>query len=383
VPDDGLASTASFNPLGTPRLLGKSDPPVPLPTIPLPHVDSPFPCLPEPRLADALASSILTAPNPTTHLTEFRFEWSQEAVAHNLAVLRCYSLDLGGIRAQPFSALTPGSEFRAPELLAPFLSAHPLRGRFQERITEGAEFPLRKISETDRLADVRANLTSGNHKLARGHEAKLIEMLKEEVGRGWQLPLSRDSALKIKGCKMTPLDMVAQTSIDENGNPIDKRRLTHDQSFSPSGQRDVVAKRKQQGEHISADGSKVRESIQPTALSHLVLLARSGNPEYTGVPSSAFVGMVAEFREGAARTYEDVLLSQGGSMSASGWLAKSSFDNDCPLHLTIARAFADFCLTHEIVHYTQWFPGKENKMADMMLSRDFALDNAQLTLIIQ
>ena len=162
-PDDGLASTAPPKPLGTPRLLGKSDPPVPLPTLPLPHVDSPFPRLPEPRLADALAS-ILSAPRPATHPTEFRLEWSHDAAAHNLAVLRRYSLDLGAaIRAQPFSALTPGSEFRPPELLAPFLSAHPLWGRFQDRISEGAEFPLREISETDRLADVRANLARGNH----------------------------------------------------------------------------------------------------------------------------------------------------------------------------------------------------------------------------
>jgi hypothetical protein len=51
-----------------------------------------------------------------------------------------------------------------------------------------------------------------------------------------------------------------------------------------------------------------------------------------------------------------VLLSKGDSTSASGWLTKSSFDDDCPLHLTIARPFADFGLTHEIDHYTQWFP---------------------------
>ncbi|KAI2489506.1 hypothetical protein MHU86_25083 [Fragilaria crotonensis] len=78
---------------------------------------------------------------------------------------------------------------------------------------------------------------------------------------------------------------------------------------------------------------------------------------------AAFVGMIVEFHEGAAWTDEDVLLSQGDSTSAAGWLAKSNFNDDCPLHLTIARAFADFCLTHEIDHYTQWFPGKENKLA--------------------
>ncbi|KAI2500106.1 hypothetical protein MHU86_14373 [Fragilaria crotonensis] len=111
----------------------------------------------------------------------------------------------------------------------------PLWPRFQERISEGAEFPLREISDSDRLADVRANLARGNHKSARGHEAKLISMLKDEASRGWQLPLPREAALEIKGCEVAPLGMVAQTSIDEKGNSIEKLRLTHDQSFSPSG----------------------------------------------------------------------------------------------------------------------------------------------------
>ncbi|KAI2497773.1 hypothetical protein MHU86_16715 [Fragilaria crotonensis] len=110
----------------------------------------------------------------------------------------------------------------------------PLWPRFQERISKG-RVPLREISDSDRLADVRANLARGNHKSARGHEAKLISMLKDEASRGWQLPLPREAALEIKGCEVAPLGMVAQTSIDEKGNSIEKLRLTHDQSFSPSG----------------------------------------------------------------------------------------------------------------------------------------------------
>ncbi|KAI2497777.1 hypothetical protein MHU86_16719 [Fragilaria crotonensis] len=107
-----------------------------------------------------------------------------------------------------------GIEFRPTELLAPLLSAHPLWPRFQERISKG-RVPLREISDSDRLADVRANLARGNHKSARGHEAKLISMLKDEASRGWQLPLPREAALEIKGCEVAPLGMVAQTSIDE------------------------------------------------------------------------------------------------------------------------------------------------------------------------
>ncbi len=213
---------------------GKSHSHVPLPTIPLPFVDLPFPPLPEGRLTDALAS-ILGAQQPTTRPTEFRFEWSTEAADHNLAVLQKHALDLDiALAAQPFSSLTPGSEFRPVALLAPLLSLHPLWPKFQERISTGAAFPLREIADADRIADVHATLARGNHKSVQGHETKLIDMLKEEVERDWQLPLPRSAALMIKGCEVAPLGMVAQTTIDEKGNAKSQFRLTHDQSFNPS-----------------------------------------------------------------------------------------------------------------------------------------------------
>jgi hypothetical protein len=72
------------------------------------------------------------------------------------------------------------------------------------------------------------------------------------------------------------------------------------------------------------------------------------------------------------------MLSQGDSRSAAGWLAKLTFDDDCPMHLALARQFADFCITNDIVQYTQWFPGKKNNVADV-LSRDFALNDEEVT----
>ena len=116
--------------------------------------------------------------------------------------------------AQLFSAVMPGSEFWPAALLAPLLSAHPLWPHFNDQILEGAEFPLLEISDADRLDNIRD---------------------KEEVERGWQLLLPREAALKINGCEVAPLGMVAQTSIDKNGQIIEKFRLTHDQLFNPSG----------------------------------------------------------------------------------------------------------------------------------------------------
>jgi hypothetical protein len=77
-----------------------------------------------------------------------------------------------------------------------------------------------------------------------------------------------------------------------------------------------------------------------------------------------------------------VILSQGDSVSAAKWLALSSFNDNCPTQLAIARSFADFCLSRRIDHYTQWFRGKENAVADI-LSRDFALSDDKVTKLIR
>ena len=97
---------------------------------------------------------------------------------------------------------------------------------------------------------------------------------------------------------------------------------------------------------------------------------------------AAFVAVLVEIGCGAEWKDADVILSQGDSVSAAKWLASSSFDNNCPMHLAIARSFADFCLSKGIDHFAQWFPGKENAVADI-LSRDFALSDKDVTKLIR
>ncbi len=102
------------------------------------------------------------------------------------------------------------------------------------RITVGAEIPLANISDADCRLDAAATLARGNHESARGHEAKLLEMLKDKVKWRWQLLLSKEAALKLPHCEVAPLWMVSQTTIGANNAKELKLRLTQDQSFNAS-----------------------------------------------------------------------------------------------------------------------------------------------------
>ena len=86
-------------------LAGVGDPPVtdlpPLATDGMP-----------PMVLREILSSILAWETPTPLPSEFLFEWSPSTAQHNLQVLRRYQMDLdAAIWAQPFSGITPGSEF--------------------------------------------------------------------------------------------------------------------------------------------------------------------------------------------------------------------------------------------------------------------------------
>ena len=92
---------------------------------------------------------------------------------------------------------------------------------------------------------------------------------------------------------------------------------------------------------------------------------------------AALIGIWVENELGPALGFDDVLLCQGDSSSATGWIAKSSFGDECPLHLAISRSVAGYLSERGITHYSQWFPEKDNSVADS-LSRDFHLDDVEI-----
>lgn len=70
---------------------------------------------------------VLGTPCSTPSPPEFRFELTEDAMQHNLAVLEKYEYDLGqALEAQNDSPLGPGKEFRPANVLNAIFSHHPL-----------------------------------------------------------------------------------------------------------------------------------------------------------------------------------------------------------------------------------------------------------------
>ena len=81
---------------------------------------------------------------------------------------------------------------------------------------------------------------------------------------------------------------------------------------------------------------------------------------------------------------ESCLLSMGDSTTATGWMRRSNFqpvdesDTDTTAKLNAARTLAKIVQDQNSCLYSQWFPGKENVLADS-LSRDHHFSPTHLT----
>jgi hypothetical protein len=143
------------------------------------------------------------------------------------------------------SVTIPGSEFRPLHLLDGFMEDHPLWPRVRRMLNNGFDLPLVELNELDRVQDVYDALAYGNHKSASKHSAPLLQILDDEVTRGWQLVIPAHIVPKIPGSIVSPMGVVEQNTIDEQGRITNKWRVTHDQSFKFSSGTSVNSRVKQ------------------------------------------------------------------------------------------------------------------------------------------
>jgi hypothetical protein len=98
-------------------------------------------------------------------------------------------------------------------------------------LTFGSSWPLAPLDETEREKDVEEAIIFGNHKGAEKQQDLLIKLAKDNMTQGFALPLPLDKIASIPGVLLAPLNIQAQSTINERGENIPKDRLTQDQSW--------------------------------------------------------------------------------------------------------------------------------------------------------
>ena len=117
---------------------------------------------------------------------------------------------------------------------------HPLWNRFRQFLVHGSVWSLAKLTEALHKSNLLEALKLGNHKGATNDQSLLCKSVKTYVIHRYCLPIPLHGISKIPGAILAPLNIMAQHTIDENGQIISKDRLTHDQSFAWPGSESSV-----------------------------------------------------------------------------------------------------------------------------------------------
>ena len=188
---------------------------------------------PPPWFIDAIRA-ICGKQSPTPSKSPIRFELSDQASAHNAALLTSVDCDLRRlVKAHSKSTLGFGSEFRGVGELRPLLSRHPHFPQLVKLLTEGMPYIFtRELSSKEREAEVEGMLARGNHKSAQQEQEIVGKLLAKDVLHGFTIPLPAEFVSRIPGAMVQPLGLVQQWTVDSEGKRQIKYRLTQDLSFS-------------------------------------------------------------------------------------------------------------------------------------------------------
>jgi len=170
----------------------------------------------------------------------FIFKLCPSAAGFNEKILADNNFDLNVlISKQHPSQLSHGSELRNASLLEELLGQHPFWPRLKSILSEGAHFPLEEISSEEKEEDLIFHASRGNHKSASKNVKILRDIIKEDVKRGFALPLPITALHFLKNASLAPLGCIQQSSIDMLGNYVVKSHMTHNQSFPGTSNKSV------------------------------------------------------------------------------------------------------------------------------------------------
>ncbi len=182
-----------------------------------------------------IIKSIINSTNQAPKKSIFKFENTPEAASHNTKILASSNFDYEKIlNKQKNTIISYGSEFRSCEILHNLLKFHKSGQRIKSTLTNGTDTVLSPLDEDTLKKDCLANLERGNHISSTRSKDDINfvqKTYKKEVEKGWMIPFSKNIIHKIKNACVIPIGTVHQMTIDEEGNPMEKRRLTHDCSW--------------------------------------------------------------------------------------------------------------------------------------------------------
>ena len=155
---------------------------------------------PKPWLLESI-SRVARTTTPAPSAPPFLFSTDDSSVSHNTELLRVNDYDLTRIiEDNQHTTLCYGSEFRDIEDLESIYGRHEMFGFFTEMHQEGMEYHFdRDLTENERVEELQANLTRGNHNSAKSRPKELATKINREVTYAhtpkYRRPCSKPAAL--------------------------------------------------------------------------------------------------------------------------------------------------------------------------------------------
>ena len=176
---------------------------------------------------------ILKTPPLKMNKSPFIFSTSKEATFKNWETLKSFNFNLeAALSHNSPNQLSVGSEFKDVELLQLIFKNHPLWNKLKSHLSSGCNYPVSPIEDDKLMIDLDDALAFGNHKGAVNNPDLFQSMMDKEVEHGWALPIPREK-IKDLGHKiiLSPMNIIEQMTINEKGEKVPKKRITHNQSM--------------------------------------------------------------------------------------------------------------------------------------------------------
>jgi hypothetical protein len=236
-----LGKTQNFPPL-PPKPIGTLAPmPPPIP-VPLSHLSEEY-ChvqvnchvatkrTSQSRLIQMI-SLIIKIPKKKPVNPPFNFDCNKSVAIHNWETIAKFGSFLENtLQSFKNSPIHYGSEFKPVCILAPILKHHKCWSRLKEMLSNGSTFSLEEHDKDLRKDDLEQALEYGNHKSADKNIDILSCHVKNEIEKGWIVPLLPEYTKLLRNLMISPMGVVSQSTINDRGEIIPPNRVTHNISF--------------------------------------------------------------------------------------------------------------------------------------------------------